>query len=444
MHDLGPFDEGIGKQLTAFHCSLCEVSSLNKLAAFPPEEIRNMLCGDLFRRLRSSKIGKRAPGTKYAQCQRRKRSGSVREGHGSRSHFRTCKQTGQRSKNGSHSGSGRSGREAVQLTPPGHPNRYNILMEHRIGLIADFFMRTDCMAARRHSECRERRIEEKEPEQQKQKQHRKRRETKAASDRTVVAAAVPEIAHVPSRVFPCPPSFSSDQFEQPAASDPGKRKSGYSAPTSGGATSKFISSREPILIPWATNPSSAIEQRQGDSSQKPRWYQIPPRDTWLYEVSMRQWDGSLDPKLNSNQKEAVVAITTPISVTLSPILLVGPFGTGKTYTLAQAIKKLLLQPESNSAADLYIKDYLHPWVEEGGGEEAKPLRVYYYKRWVATVNSIVQKYCLIDLNINVRIFRRPTVENILKYRIVVVSLNISMELAWLDLPKGHFTHIFLD
>ncbi|KAL1399827.1 hypothetical protein pipiens_007920 [Culex pipiens pipiens] len=158
----------------------------------------------------------------------------------------------------------------------------------------------------------------------------------------------------------------------------------------------------------------------------------------------RQWDASLDPKLNSNQKEAVVAITTPISVTLSPILLVGPFGTGKTYTLAQAIKKLLLQPESNSAADLYIKDYLHPWVEEGGGEEAKPLRVYYYKRWVATVNSIVQKYCLIDLNINVRIFRRPTVENILKYRIVVVSLNISMELAWLDLPKGHFTHIFLD
>ncbi|KAL1373391.1 hypothetical protein pipiens_018685 [Culex pipiens pipiens] len=100
--------------------------------------------------------------------------------------------------------------------------------------------------------------------------------------------------------------------------------------------------------------------------------------------------------------------------------------------------------EFGSAADLYIKDYLHPWVEEGGGEEAKQLRVYYYKRWVATVNSIVQKYCLIDLNINVRIFRRPTVENILKYRIVVVSLNISMELAWLDLPKGHFTHIFLD
>lgn len=112
----------------------------------------------------------------------------------------------------------------------------------------------------------------------------------------------------------------------------------------------------------------------------------------------KQWSDALDPKLNSKQKEAVVAITTPTNIPLPPILLIGPFGTGKTYTLAQAIKQLLRQPEakilicthSNSAADLYIKDYLHPWVEEGI-EEARPLRVYYHKRWVATVNTIVQK-----------------------------------------------------
>lgn len=41
-------------------------------------------------------------------------------------------------------------------------------------------------------------------------------------------------------------------------------------------------------------------------------------------------------------------------------------------------------------------------------------------------------------------FRRPTKEDLLKYRIVVVTLNISMELASLDLPKGYFTHILLD
>jgi hypothetical protein len=93
-----------------------------------------------------------------------------------------------------------------------------------------------------------------------------------------------------------------------------------------------------------------------------------------------------------------LTITSPLNVQLPPILLIGPFGTGKTYTLAQIIKQLLHQSEarilicthSNSAADLYIKEYLHPWVEEGI-EGARPLRVYYHKRWVATVNSVVQK-----------------------------------------------------
>lgn len=175
---------------------------------------------------------------------------------------------------------------------------------------------------------------------------------------------------------------------------------------------------------------------------------VEPSIPW---TPQRQWDTSLDARLNAKQKEAIMAITTTIKTPLPPILLIGPFGTGKTYTLAQAIKQLVLQPEarilicthSNSAADLYIKDYLHPWVEEGL-EAAKPLRVYYHKRWVATVNTIVQKYCLIDLNGNVRNFRRPSAEDIMKYRIVVVTLNISMELASLDLPKGVFNLLIVN
>lgn len=71
----------------------------------------------------------------------------------------------------------------------------------------------------------------------------------------------------------------------------------------------------------------------------------------------------------------------------------------------QAIKQLLHQPESkilicthsNSAADLYIKDYLHPWLE-GGLTEARPLRVYYHKRWVTTVDQTVQKVCITKLS----------------------------------------------
>lgn len=115
----------------------------------------------------------------------------------------------------------------------------------------------------------------------------------------------------------------------------------------------------------------------------------------------KQWSENLDPKLNSKQKEAVLAITAISNIGLPPILLIGPFGTGKTFTLASSIQQLLLQSDtrilicthSNSAADLYIKDYLHPWVEEGN-VKATPLRVYYHKRWVATVNSTVLKVCI--------------------------------------------------
>ncbi|XP_017861405.1 PREDICTED: probable helicase with zinc finger domain [Drosophila arizonae] len=173
--------------------------------------------------------------------------------------------------------------------------------------------------------------------------------------------------------------------------------------------------------------------------------ELEPAIPW---TPKKQWADACEPKLNAKQREAVNAITTALSIKLPPILLIGPFGTGKTYTLAQAIKQLLAQPEakilicthSNSAADLYIKEYLHPWIEEGL-TEATPLRVYYHKRWSATVNSVVQKYCITD---GVGNFRRPSVEDIMRHRIIVVTLSISMELASLGLPKGLFTHIFLD
>lgn len=37
----------------------------------------------------------------------------------------------------------------------------------------------------------------------------------------------------------------------------------------------------------------------------------------------RQWDASLDQKLNSKQREAVITITSPITKPLPPILLIG-------------------------------------------------------------------------------------------------------------------------
>ncbi|KAM4691302.1 putative helicase with zinc finger domain [Rhinophrynus dorsalis] len=164
----------------------------------------------------------------------------------------------------------------------------------------------------------------------------------------------------------------------------------------------------------------------------------------------RQWDELLDPRLNAKQKEAILAITTPLSIQLPPVLIIGPYGTGKTFTLAQAVKHILKQQDtsrvlicthSNSAADLYIKDYLHPYVETGN-PQARPLRVYFRNRWVKTVHPVVHQYCLISSTH--AMFQMPQKEDILRHRVVVVTLSTSQYLCQLDLEPGFFTHILLD
>lgn len=160
---------------------------------------------------------------------------------------------------------------------------------------------------------------------------------------------------------------------------------------------------------------------------------------------------NLDPRLNPKQKEAVLAITTPLSIRLPPVLIIGPFGTGKTFTLAQAVKMLLEDPSSrvlvcthsNSAADIYIREYLHPYVAEGH-PEATPLRIYYRHRWVATVHPTVQQYCLVSSAGNNRTFNMPALEDIMKYRVIVTTLSTSRYLVQLGLEKGFFTHVLVD
>ncbi|XP_078736768.1 putative helicase with zinc finger domain [Lampetra fluviatilis] len=139
----------------------------------------------------------------------------------------------------------------------------------------------------------------------------------------------------------------------------------------------------------------------------------------------------------------------PLAVPLPPVLLLGPYGTGKTFALAQATKQALRQQHtrilicthSNSAADLYIKDYLHPHVESGN-PEARPLRVYYRHRWVKSVHPVVQQYCLMSPSRSE--FLPPVQEDVLKSRVVVTTLSTSRTLCQLNLPAGFFTHILID
>eukprot|EP00095_Tigriopus_kingsejongensis_P007852 maker-scaffold62_size438377-snap-gene-2.15 protein:Tk07852 transcript:maker-scaffold62_size438377-snap-gene-2.15-mRNA-1 annotation:"helicase with zinc finger protein domain" len=154
----------------------------------------------------------------------------------------------------------------------------------------------------------------------------------------------------------------------------------------------------------------------------------------------KQWAEDMTSELNAKQKEAIMAITSCLTVPTPPILIIGPYGTGKTYTLGHAIKLLLKQ--ENAPADLYIRDYLHPFIEENSG--VKLVRVYYRHRWVQTVHNVVQKYCLINHSETARVFRNPSLEDVQDANIVVATLSTSRYLNGIGLVPGHFTHILVD
>ncbi|XP_043194920.1 probable helicase with zinc finger domain isoform X1 [Amphibalanus amphitrite] len=161
-----------------------------------------------------------------------------------------------------------------------------------------------------------------------------------------------------------------------------------------------------------------------------------------------------DEKLNPRQKEAINAMTVTVPQPLPPVLVLGPYGTGKTYTMAHGVKhilngsedsRILICTHSNSAADLYIREYLAGYVK-GGMESARPLRVYYRRRRLGTVHYTVRPFTLredSDADDDV-VFRHPTTEDILRHRVIVCTLAVSKYLTWLDLPEDTFSHILVD
>ena len=95
----------------------------------------------------------------------------------------------------------------------------------------------------------------------------------------------------------------------------------------------------------------------------------------------------MDPKLNSNQREVIKRILAPGN-TSSPVVVFGPFGTGKTFTLNQAIRhlvtkkhnRILLCTHTNSAADIHVR-LLHDYLKKENALKAtRPLRIYHTER----------------------------------------------------------------
>ncbi|XP_032112899.1 helicase with zinc finger domain 2 [Sapajus apella] len=129
-----------------------------------------------------------------------------------------------------------------------------------------------------------------------------------------------------------------------------------------------------------------------------------------------------------------------------PLLIYGPFGTGKTYTLAMASLEVIRRPHTkvlicthtNSAADIYIREYFHSHVSSGH-PEATPLRVMYTDRPPSQTDPVTLKYCC--LTDDRQAFRPPTCAELVRHRLVVATTSQARELR---VPVGFFSHILID
>uniref|UniRef100_A0A8C7Q4Y9 C3H1-type domain-containing protein n=1 Tax=Oncorhynchus mykiss TaxID=8022 RepID=A0A8C7Q4Y9_ONCMY len=159
------------------------------------------------------------------------------------------------------------------------------------------------------------------------------------------------------------------------------------------------------------------------------------------------------PKLNAKQQAAIDFIIGDSDgrESVAPLLIYGPFGTGKTFTLATAAKELVRQPHTrvlictltNSSADLYVKDHFHSYINSGH-PEMKPLRIKANKLGVpvSATDEITQKYCL--LSENGQFFLPPAKCDLDCHRIVITTTAMARHFQDLKLPGGYFTHILID
>uniref|UniRef100_A0A1Q3EWY7 Uncharacterized protein n=1 Tax=Culex tarsalis TaxID=7177 RepID=A0A1Q3EWY7_CULTA len=148
---------------------------------------------------------------------------------------------------------------------------------------------------------------------------------------------------------------------------------------------------------------------------------------------------------NREQAEAIRSIVNETSYP-APYLLFGPPGTGKTATLVEAIgqicklkpsAKILAMATSNAAANELTVRLLRILPEQ------RILRFF--------AKSLEKKKDFIDqrvMNVS-NLFETPhastgIASKILSFQVVVCTLSTAGRLVMFGLPRGHFSHIFID
>ncbi|XP_051555396.1 helicase with zinc finger domain 2 [Myxocyprinus asiaticus] len=158
-------------------------------------------------------------------------------------------------------------------------------------------------------------------------------------------------------------------------------------------------------------------------------------------------------ELNNKQQIALNFILGKCegSKVAAPLLIYGPFGTGKTLCLASAAKKLASQPQTrvlictytNSSADLYVRMHFHPYITNGH-PDLKVLRIKANKGGASMMatDNITLKYCLCSYD--GQSFILPARSHLESNNIIITTTSMARYLRELKLPADFFSHILID
>ncbi|KAF8156820.1 RNA helicase [Crassisporium funariophilum] len=148
---------------------------------------------------------------------------------------------------------------------------------------------------------------------------------------------------------------------------------------------------------------------------------------------------------NAPQRQAVVSIVTQRPGSL-PFVVFGPPGTGKTITIVEAIRQVLVAnpnarilacAPSNSAADLIASRLRVGLTTE------ELFRFYAPSRYKNQVPDDLLPYTYTDSNGHFSV-PGPLLTRVKRFRVIVSTCVSASFAAGVGMARGHFTHIFID
>ncbi|KAH7105113.1 P-loop containing nucleoside triphosphate hydrolase protein [Auriculariales sp. MPI-PUGE-AT-0066] len=147
---------------------------------------------------------------------------------------------------------------------------------------------------------------------------------------------------------------------------------------------------------------------------------------------------------NEHQLDAVTAILHQPAGS-PPFIVFGPPGTGKTITVVEAMRQLTLArptfrilacAPSNSAADLLAER-----LADTGLSTRELFRLNAPSRSAEKLPVILEKYSRIN---DAGTFCVPTVQELCAFRVVVTTCISASVPHGVGVPRGHFSHVFID